>query len=386
MDYTSKYQQLKSFFRADEPGTAFPGGEISCHWAIFHSQNISVLAGERDQKVHSHSAITNMPDECIAENNTFSYPVFMPSNPAKRRQAIILLHGLNERNWNKYLTWAYTLAESTARPVILFPIAFHMNRSPEAWSNPREMTGVLMDRRKQWGADASSTFANVALSERLSEDPLRFFTSGQQSAADLLQLVHQLRSGEHPLFEKDSSADFFAYSIGAFLSQILFLENPGGIFSDARLFLFCGGAFFEEMNGVSRLIMDQQAFKRLRNYYIRELDGEMERSHILARALNQTEAGKSFLAMLSAGNLKMFRENVFVKMQKQIQAVALLKDKVIPAGGIMNALSRFVNVEVMDFPFPYSHENPFPLFMGKEACMVDRSFGQVFAKAAAFLQ
>jgi hypothetical protein len=65
---------------------------------------------------------------------------------------------------------------------------------------------------------------------------------------------------------------------------------------------------------------------------------------------------------------------------------ALLKDKVIPATGIMEALDRFVNVDVMDFPYAYSHENPFPLIDGEGASLINTSFNGVFSKAAAFLQ
>ncbi|MFN8135918.1 MAG: DUF6051 family protein [Bacteroidales bacterium] len=244
MDYTQKYKDLKTLFQPGAVKTDFQGSEISWAWADFDSQNISVLAGERDQKLRTHSVFNNMPDKSIAENRFFRYPVFKPADTRKQRQAILLLHGLNERNWNKYLVWAHYLAIKTGRPVILFPIAFHMNRSPEAWSNPRVMSPVLLERRRRLGADPMSTFANVALSERLCEDPLRFYTSGQQSAADIVQLAGQLNRGEHPLFEKGTTIDIFAYSIGAFLSQILFLGNPSGLFTNARLFLFCGGAFF----------------------------------------------------------------------------------------------------------------------------------------------
>ncbi len=386
MDYTQSHLFLKSFFTPDSIKTEFPGSDVSCQWAKFESKNISVLAEERDQYFHKNSALTALPDELIPENRSFSYPVFKQAGSANNSRAIILLHGLNERCWSKYLVWAYYLTQHTGRPVILFPIAFHMNRSPDEWGNPRIMSSLLAKRKQRFGEVPMSSFANVALSERLSEDPLRFFTSGQQSAADLVQLTQQLSRGGHPLFEKDTTVDIFAYSIGAFLAQILMLGNPGGIYSDSRLFLFCGGAFFDQMDGVSKLIMDQQAFDRLRKYYINELGSEMERSDLIKNSMNQTEMGLSFLAMLSAGNLKSFRENAFRKMKNRVQAVALQKDKVIPAAGILEALNRFVNVEVMDFPYEYSHENPFPLIEGNNSYLVDQSFEKIFSKAAVFLQ
>ena len=386
MEYTSTYHQLNSLLVPDAGKTDFPGSDISCYWVKFRSENISMLAEERDHHFHEINEIMKMPVEDIPENKSFSYPVFKSAGSSKNQRAIILLHGLNERSWNKYLVWAYYLVSKTGRPVILFPIAFHMNRSPKAWSNPRLMSSFLASRNQRTGKIPMSTFANVALSERLYEDPLRFFTSGQQSVADLVQLAKQVYNGEHPLFEKDTSIDIFAYSIGAFLAQILFMANPGGWYSASKLFLFCGGAFFDDMNGVSRLIMDQQAFDRLRRFYIKELDSEIERSELLKNSMNHTEMGQSFLAMLSAGNLKSFRENMFQKMHKQIQAVALLKDKVIPAAGILKSLKRFVDVDVLDFPYAYSHENPFPLIAGAESTLIDQSFEKVFSKAAAFLK
>ena len=364
----------------------FPGSDISCDWINFKSENISVLAEERDHNFHGLNILNAIPDDMIQENISFSYPVFKSPNPSKNRQAIILLHGLNERSWNKYMIWAHYLTLHTGRPVILFPIAYHMNRSPEAWGNPRVMSSILSDRELRLGEIPMSSFANVALSERLREDPLRFFTSGQQSAADLVQLTKQLSSGVHPLFEKDTRVDMFAYSIGAFLAQILLLGNPGGLYSDSRLFLFCGGAFFDQMNGVSKLIMDKQAFDRLRQFYIKELSSEMDHYELLKNSMNKTEMGQSFLAMLSVDNLKSFREDVFQKMKNRIQAVALLKDKVIPATGILEALDEFVNVEVLDFPYAYSHENPFPLMSGTNSLFVDNSFNTIFSKATAFLQ
>jgi len=386
MNYTKYHHQLKSYFNPESAINEFPDSDIACYWATFNSENISALAEERDHYFHKISDLNSLPDEAIPENRSFSYPVFRKSGSAKNRQAIILLHGLNERSWSKYLVWAYYLTLHTGRPVILFPIAFHMNRSPETWGDPRAMSSFLRARKLGHGDVPMSTFANVALSERLCEDPLRFFTSGQQSAADLVQLTKQLSSGQHPLFEKGTSVDIFAYSIGAFLAQILLLGNPGGMYTDSRLFLFCGGAFFDQMDGVSKLIMDQQAFERLRQYYIKELDMEMERSALLKNSMNQTETGQSFLAMLSASNLKEFRDNVFQKMKDRIQAVALQKDKVIPASGIMEALNHFIKVDVMDFPYVYSHENPFPLVSGTDAILVDNSFKRVFSKAAEFLQ
>jgi len=44
-------------------------------------------------------------------------------------------------------------------------------------------------------------------------------------------------------------------SIGAFLSQVVLMANQKNLFSDSRLFMFCGGSIFRSMFGVSRSIM-----------------------------------------------------------------------------------------------------------------------------------
>ena len=102
-------------------------------------------------------------DNLIKENVSFNYPVFVPDHDRKYKDCIILLHGLNERNWNKYLCWAEYLCKSTGKPVILFPIAFHMNRTPENWYLPRQSMPWVSFRKNNTPDTDNSTFANVAL-------------------------------------------------------------------------------------------------------------------------------------------------------------------------------------------------------------------------------
>lgn len=87
-------------------------------------------------------------DSTIGENQQFKYVIFAPAGADRFDRAIILLHGLNERSWNKYLTWAEDLVMTCGVPVVLFPIAFHMNRTPAAWVTPRGLVPWL-NRRKQ---------------------------------------------------------------------------------------------------------------------------------------------------------------------------------------------------------------------------------------------
>ena len=78
-------------------------------------------------------------DANIDENRKFYYPIFKPLSKRKFDKAILLLHGLNERSWDKYLCWAEFLCHYTQRPIVLFPLAFHVNRSQSGWLNIRNI-------------------------------------------------------------------------------------------------------------------------------------------------------------------------------------------------------------------------------------------------------
>lgn len=113
-----------------------------------------------------------------------------------------------------------------------------MNRTPGLWANPRAILPWVSKRKEEIANVTNSTFANVALSSRLSQNPLRFYASGRESVYNMWQLVHEIKNGEHPLFKEDTSINLFAYSIGALLSQVLLLANPDKMFTDTRLFMF----------------------------------------------------------------------------------------------------------------------------------------------------
>ncbi|MDP4205946.1 MAG: DUF6051 family protein, partial [Bacteroidota bacterium] len=76
--------------------------------------------------------------------------------------------------------------------------------------------------------------------------------------------------------------------------------------------------------------------------------------------------------------------------QQGEQAIALVKDHVIPAKGIVKTLCGKRNripilVTVRDFPFEYTHENPFPINKKDLNDLIDQSFQEVFNEASAFL-
>lgn len=363
----------------------FEGFEVVCSMFDFKSDTNDHRLINTQISSEKHIEISGLPDDTIKENQKFHYPVLYKNTGAKYDHAIILLHGLNEKSWIKYLTWAFFLVENTGHPVILFPIAFHMDRAPSLWGDLRKMSSFVDNRKILYGDLPFLTFVNVALSDRLTEDPLRFYNSGYQSAMDLTKLSSQLRNGDHPLFLKDTTVDFFAYSIGAFLAQILLLGNPDNLYLNSKLFMFCGGAFFNEMNGVSKHIMDQLAFRRLRNYYLFHFEEDAFNNVEMKEELYGSELGKAFVSMLASTKLKEFRQQRLNTINGRMNSISLAKDLVIPCKATDEKRNEFGLLEIQDFPFPYCHENPFPILEGTNSSLVDASFENVFGKAAKFL-
>ncbi len=331
-------------------------------------------------------------DASLQENKRFAYPVFTPCKQEKSNKVIILLHGLNERKWDKYLTWGQQLCESTGKAVIMFPISFHLNRSNPGWFNLREMNRRLQERPIVTGNrhENMSTCINSALSERLIESPERFFLSGFQTANDLITLIRQIRQDQHPLFTPDSRIDTFAYSIGGFLAQVMYIANPHGLFSDSKLFLFCAGSLFNEMNGVSKFIMDKPAFEKIFHYYMVELEARIKSPGPFGRFFETNPIGLAFRSMLAKERFTGLRESVINPINKNLYAIALKNDKVIPADAIARGMTGKyeippANLETLDFNFPYSHEVPFPVKGNEFEEEVDRAFNLVFDKASQFL-
>lgn len=376
ISYSLLYNQLKDLFNPESQETTIPGSQIRIINTDFSSDDSTCI-------------FLNPQDSKISENTSFSYPVFTPAD-RKSRKVILFLHGLNERSWVKYLPWAFRLASDTGSYVIMFPISFHINRSPESWRDPRAMNVCMKDRNLQYGKVDMSSFANVALSNRLTEDPMRFFSSGYQTSGDILKLILSINRGEHPLIPSTSKINIFAYSIGAFLAQIMIMANPQDIFSESKLFMFCGGSVFSSMKGSSKLIMDKLAFEKVYRYYLHDFERSLDPGNPLREILHITSLGKVFRSMIDFSKLKPFRENILKNLKGRIHSVSLEDDKVIPAEGIKATLCNWNKnlrnvVDIKDFPFPYTHENPFPVFNSVLRTKVDESFNTIFSGAARFL-
>lgn len=373
LSHLTRFKELTNVFKLGQD-IQLENPQIDIRFYKFKSQrSFTGVCGEENSFISS---------DYVEENRAFEYPVFVPSNVQKHDEAILLLHGLNERNWAKYLPWAEHLCEKTGKAVILFPIAYHINRAPGTWSNPRFLQKILEMRRKLFGNDRSITFANVALSERLTAQPNRFYSSGRQSFDDIVKLMREIKAGKHPLLTKNSQVDIFAYSIGAFLSQVLLLANPEGYFDDTKLFMFCGGSVFNLMKGKSRSIMDENTYHTLLHHYQSGFWAEEIALH------TGDDAMASFYSMINAKNNQTQRTNAFQAMSQRIKGISLAMDEVIPYQGVVQAMGHDCaakSIQLMDFPYDYTHENPFPINQKTNQEEVNYSFHKVFDQAVSFL-
>jgi hypothetical protein len=370
MNYFFLYQTLKAQFSSGA-ATHSPGeSAFGFHTHEFHSkQSISYL-----------SAATSPFDiECSETdlNKDFTYPVFHP-NIGASDGCIILLHGLNERTWEKYLPWGYQLANYTGKTVILFPIAYHMNRSPKEWCDPRKMNVYVKERLHTTPGVNGLSVVNVALSDRLTQHPERFLLSGYQAASDLLDLVEDIRNGHHAFIRKDAQIDFFAYSIGSFLSQIMFLAHGNDVLANSKLFIFCGGSAFEDWQGVSRFIMDSRAFEKLQTYYKHD---EQYKNNAVKCIIENSALGQAFVDMLSVKNLRKRGNSYMAALKDRIATVVLKNDTVAIADKVKNTLSG-MQVEEWDLNYTYSHITPFPLLTNKLVNQVNEAFDRLMLKAA----
>ena len=410
MNYADTYLYLKSRFNQKEDLVELPGFPVKIVNCTFTSSGRRFLPGERRYACDEHARefseeIRNegpgrtdlhieglsVPDARFIDNSEFRYSIFLPAGERKPARAIFLLHGLNERYWFKYLPWALRLVDLTGSAVCLVPIAFHMNRAPLEWSSPKKMALVAEERRRIFPSIAGSSFANAAISARLHSIPQRFFWSGVQTYDDIMQLVHAIRRGDHPYLDQGCRVNFFAYSVGAFLSEILLMADEGGMFTRSKLFMFCGGPTFDRMYPVSRYIMDSETLIELYSFFVEHLENECRMDRRLSHHFNEGHpAGLYFKAMLSNRKLKAVRESRFAELKDRIMAVPLLKDTVIQPSEVLNTLQGdfrdiAVPVRVMDFWYQYSHVNPFPA-SGVPAGEVDRSFDRVFDLAASHFE
>jgi hypothetical protein len=407
LSYFNSYNYLKKLYNPGCSSIQVPESGIEIYNIDFSSGSWTLLPGASEYFCSSHKArfeeefickdqpmYQNYPailkhhDSDIEENKNFKYLLFKKSGIRKADEIILLFHGLNEKSWHKYLPWAEKLVTLTGKAVLLFPIAFHMNRVPAEWGNPRLMKTVTDIRQAHSYPITNSTFANAAMSARLQSIPQRFLWSGLQTYYDVLKLIDDIRGDKNQFISADSSIDLFAYSIGSFLSEILIMTNAKGYFNQSKLFMFCGGSTLDRMSPNSKFILDSDATIALYSFYTERLESELKFDKRLAHYFNDHEVGKYFSAMLSYKKNKKLREMKFRELNKKIKAVTLEKDEVIPPNEILNTLTGdyrniAVEVDIIDFPYAYDHVTPFPSIQELET-EVDKAFNKIFTNASEF--
>lgn len=356
----------------------------------FDSKSYAILSGEETEDCPPDYSVEEVDDIHIAENRRFRYHIFQPVVEKRSKDVILMFHGLNEKYWTKYLPWAKRLSEITGKTILLFPIAFHMNRAPQVWSDRRTMQAVCEKRKRRYPDVMHSTISNVAISSRLHFYPQRLFWSGLQTYYDVIQLLEEIKSDSHPFIDKDARFDIFSYSIGCLLSEILFMADYNGYFKDSRLCMFCGGAVFNRLSPVSKFILDSESNVALYSYVVEHLENHLKKDARLASFLaDDHPEGLQFRTMLDYKVNMRDRENTFRKLSDRMLAITLVNDTVVPYYEVINTLQGSlrdipVRVETLDFPYPYKHEDPFPV---KEsiASQVNEEFERTMQLAAGFL-
>ena len=391
MDYLDQNNYLRNKFDISKPkitldeenATIF---NIPFASEVWHPQQLDSHKDFDIEETDSEiNLLENVSDDKIDENNSFNYILLKSKSTSRAKDVIFLFHGLNERLWQKYLPWALTLHKLTGKAVVLFPIAFHMNRAPSAWSNPRLMKELSGSRIKKYKQIENSTFANAALSSRLHRHPARFFTSGFQTFSDITKLTSEIRSGNHKYIYDDAGINFFGYSIGALLAEVLLMANPNSYFDKSKLFIFCGGPTFDIMFPVAKAILDSEAYKSMKQFFTL-FDDYLNKGKIDRNSLPEI---KYFRSLLSQYGLKDIREERLHQLKNNIYAISLLKDQVVPPDSVISTLNGAnkkipIRTMITDFPYNYSHESPFPT-NEKQREIVNVNFENIFDLAGSYL-
>ena len=398
MKYIETYQILKNNINYIANQITIPGF-IEIRNFTFTSNNCSILPDDstedtlngydRRYETGIMHEMLYVHDSDVKDNISFRYHVFSPIGTEKAKEIVLMLHGFNEKYWYKYLPWAKHIVDATGKTVVLFPIAFHMNRAPHEWSDARLMYKVSNRRRELFPDIIHSSLSNAAISTRLHTKPQRFVWSGLQTYYDIIQFIDEYKSGLNPFIAPDAEIDIFAYSIGAFLAEILIMTNHNHYFEKSKLVMFCGGPVFNRLSPVSKFILDSQANVALYSYMIEHLDSHLKNDAKLKYYLCERPEGMSFRSMLNYGIMSDFREKRLNAIAHKLLAVTLKQDTVVPPYEVANTLQGKyrdipVKVDIYDLSYPYIHEDPFPN-LEKISNKVDTEFNRLFDPIGKFL-
>ncbi|CAM2805313.1 hypothetical protein DRF59_14605 [Chryseobacterium flavum] len=405
MEYYELYEVLKSHFDSGKERIEIKELNVIIESISFESKVSDLLYGSEHQHCGKHKQpleinqkgylIYNHPTVDIKDfdiecNKKFEYYILKKADIERAEGCIFFFHGLNEKKWDKYLPWAYELAQRTKKAIILFPIAFHMNRAEPIWSDRHHMMEVVSFRKKKYPENMNFSYVNAAISSRLEAHPQRIFWSGLQTYSDVTEVVKSIKSGKIKSIAPEASLDLFGYSIGSFLSMIIKMADPNHYFVQSKVFCFCGGMTIDRMFPISKYIMDTQATVKMLSVFTELLSSDFKSDsrlkHYQTDSLHPQESW--FKKMLRYNYFQKEREERIREIQSQIKAYVLEKDSVAPPIEALNTLQggyRNINVdiEIKDFPYEYSHMVPFPL-THKHKKDVTEAFHQFIKSASDF--
>jgi pimeloyl-ACP methyl ester carboxylesterase len=366
------YQRISKAFRhkadwTDAEPLLFIKERADLYNLSFTSANAGHLLGRSHYNCAAHElefegepVDGEIADSLIEENIRFRYPLVRDANSGqtlyRHDRAIILLHGLNERSFSKYLPWAYQLWAGTRTPVLLFPLTFHVNRVLPAWAKTQR---EIFDRRSQLTGNEGANRFNAVMSDRLDARPERFFWGAVQSYLDLVDLARTIRAGRHPHFTRDARIDLFGFSAGGYLSLLLMLEDPEDLFNDSRGIVFASGVPTRDLNLLSPFILDLAAEVSMMRLYVKNLE-------ILsnARMRHWFEAHGEGQWIRALSGLRTDRTRLEGRLKQvcaRLLGITNLNDDVMPTGSMLNTrqgLNRDTGVEVAEFEMG-AHESPF---------------------------
>lgn len=405
MEYYELYEVLKNHFDSGKGRVEIKELNVTIESISFESKVCDLLYGSENQHCNKHQQTLeinktgylfyNQPavdikDFDIECNKKFEYHILKRADIETAKGVILFFHGLNEKKWDKYLPWAYELAQRTQKAIILFPIAFHMDRAEPIWSDRHHMMEVVNFRKKKYPENMNYSYVNAAISSRLEAHPQRIFWSGLQTYSDITEVVKSIKNGHLKSISPDAKLDLFGYSIGSFLSLIIKMADPHHYFTQSKVFCFCGGMTIDRMFPISKYIMDTQATVKMQSVFTELLSSDFKSDsrlkHYQNEALHPQESW--FKKMLRYNYFQKEREERIHEIQYQIKAFVLEKDSVAPPIEALNTLKggyRNINVdiEIKDFPFEYSHMVPFPL-THKHSKEVTGAFHQFVQSASNF--
>jgi hypothetical protein len=405
MEYYELYEVLKSHFDSGKDRVEIKELNVTIEAVPFESKVSDLLYGSEHQHCITHQQLleisekgylfygqpaVDIKDFDIECNKRFTYYIMKRTDIETAKGCIFFFHGLNEKKWDKYLPWAYELAQRTQKAVILFPIAFHMDRAEPIWSDRHHMMEVIRFRRKKYPENMNFSYVNAAISSRLEAHPQRIFWSGLQTYSDITEVVKEIKNNKIKGISPEADLDLFGYSIGSFLSMIIKMADPNHYFTRSKVFCFCGGMTIDRMFPISKYIMDTQATIKMQSVFTELLSSDFKSDTRLKHYQNEELHPQEswFKKMLRYNYFQREREERIHEIQSQIKAYVLEKDSVAPPIEALNTLRggyRNINVEVeiKDFPYEYSHMVPFPL-AHKHKKEVTEAFHQFVQSASNF--